>query len=324
MKTIEDIHFYFEQLSDEHKKPFDSLIDPLYDNTDFLLQKPPKFLIDKYKKYQHLPLDDKNPYNMIAYVYQYAMSAAYLHKKWGKKVIRFQNSIVVKQLNDTDTFSLRTEDLNDPLFNNFFVDLGKESEVNGFFVFMNERTMNVMMINAGRGEENTLYSNHSLRLRDGETFAQVVDIAMEDSRRWAIETGTVFAEGAEEDARRQLNFVFSVLFYLQSAIADPDRIDEAPLPKRKAKKVCVSSKKEAIRQAKAYHTILIKTLPQEQREYSDGMSNKEHGMPLTLVRGHYRRQPIGPREFHQRKTIWIKPFWKGEEEIQNKMHIYKV
>lgn len=42
-----------------------------------------------------------------------------------------------------------------------------------------------------------------------------------------------------------------------------------------------------------------------------------------IVRGHYRNQVCGPNR-SERKTIWIAPFWKGDEALAVVQHIYQV
>lgn len=51
----------------------------------------------------------------------------------------------------------------------------------------------------------------------------------------------------------------------------------------------------------------------EIHDYLDGSRKRAAPSVQTLVRGHYRRQAIGAGRA-ERKVIWIKPYWKGDEE----------
>lgn len=330
MHTINDIHFHYEHLTSKQRNAFRELKDPLNDATDFLIDPVPKYIADKTKKYlQYLQDAVKNPslgnpINAITYTFQYAMSAAYLHKKGGKKVIRFQNETVLRQLAETNTFSLLASDLPLPMFESCFIDLGKNGQMLGIFVFFKgDATIDVMVMQ-DTGHGGVGFSNMVLDLNGKNTLEETAQQTINNGKLWAAEQRILLESNWEEMIRSQINMVFSVLLYLNSAISDPERIIETPLPKRNNNKSGINSKKEAIRQANAYHTFLIKTSAHEQKEYAEGVDALKHGMPLTLVRGHYRRQPIGERGREQYKIIWIKPFWKGSEEMQGKMHIYKV
>lgn len=327
MKTIEDIHFHFEQLTSNQKKAFEPMEDPLHENTDFLFNPPSKYIkniIEKFKDFN--PQDPNNPANGAAYAYQYGMSAAYLHKKYGKKVIRFENRTVAQQLDATDALSLRSEDFGRQIFDVYYVETGANQigSVVGFFIIVRGNTIDLQVLTKGE-DNNTGLASFQLNLEEGHLLTEIADKAVNKAQEWAISTGlNTIDEKASDDIRRRINFIFSTLFYIHSAISDPNRIIEVIQPKKKLQAKNLNEKKEAIRQAKTFHSILIKTLPQEQREYLDGVQKNEKGMPLTLVRGHYRRQPIGSRNTQSYKTIWIKPFWRGNEEMSHTTHIYKV
>lgn len=328
MNGIEDIHFQYEQLTPDQQKAFESMADPLHDNTDFLFDPPSKYMKNIAERYKDFdPQDPKNPTNGAAYAYQYAMSAAYLHKKYGKKVIRFENQTVAQQLDSTDALSLRVEDLGPQMFDVYYVETGAKQvgAVLGFFVIIRGNAIDFQILTKGEGNNNVGYGSYQLHLDKGILLSDVADKAVMKAEEWGRMSGLkTIDEKASAEIRKQINFIFSMLFYIHSAVSNPDRIVEAIPAKRKIPTNQTNVKKESIRQAKTFHSILIKTLPHEQREFSEGAKKRESGMPLTLVRGHYRRQLIGSRGAQSYKTIWIKPFWRGSEEMSNTTHIYKI
>jgi hypothetical protein len=328
MIGIEDIHFQYEQLTTDQQKAFESMADPLHDNTDFLFDPPSKYIkniLEKYKGFH--PQDPKNSANGAAYAYQYAMSAAYLHKKYGKKITRFENQTVAQQLDSTDALSLRVEDLGPQMFDVYYVETGAKQvgSVVGFFVIIRGDAIDLQVLTKGEGNNNVGYGSYQLHLGEGTLLSDVADKAVLEAKEWSKKTGlNSIDEKAVSEMRKQINFIFSTLFYIHSAVSNPDRIIETVPAKKKASTNQTNAKKESIRQAKTFHSILIKTLPHEQREFSEGAKKREGGMPLTLVRGHYRRQPIGSRAAQSYKTIWIKPFWRGDEDMADTTHVYKV
>lgn len=328
MNKIEDIHFQYERLTPDQQNAFETMVDPLHDNTDFLFDPPSKYIKNILAKYKNFdPQDPKNPVNGAAYAYQYAMSAAYLHKKYGKKVIRFENQTVAQQLDSTDALSLRSEDLGPQMFDVYYVETGAKQvgSVLGFFVIIRGDAIDLQVLTKGEGNNNVGYGSYQLHLGEGAPLADVADKAVLEAKEWGRTVGlNTIDEKASGEIRKQINFIFSTLFYIHSAVANPDRIAETISAKRKIPINQINTKKESIRQAKIFHSILIKTLPHEQREFSEGAKKREGGMPLTLVRGHYRRQPIGTREKPNYKTIWIKPFWRGNEEMIDATHVYKI
>lgn len=328
MNGIEDIHFQYEQLTPSQQKAFESTTDPLHDNTDFLFDPPSKYMKNIAERYKDFdPRDPKNPVNGSAYAYQYAMSAAYLHKKYGKKVIRFENQTVAQQLDSTDALALRAEDLGPQMFDVYYVETGAKQvgSVLGFFVIIRGEAIDLQVLTKGEGNNNVGYGSFQLHLGNGTLLSDVADKAVLEAEEWSRTIGlNTIDKKASAEIRKHINFIFSTLFYIHSAISSSDRIVEMVPAKRKASMNQTNAKKESIRQAKTFHSILIKTLPHEQREFSEGAKKREGGMPLTLVRGHYRHQSIGSRENPSHKTIWIKPFWRGDEEMADKTHVYKI
>lgn len=314
MKSIEDIHFRYEQLTDEQKNGFNTLANPLMDNTDFLFTPVPKY-VDNITK--QLTEDNRDKINNAIHGYQILMSMAYLHKRTGKKVVKFQNETVIKQLVSTDALTLHARDLGNRPFDTFYIDTKTVGiNIEGLFVqFMGDILYLVVM----KGEQFGMYE----MIFNDDLLSAIADGGVQKAIQWSEKYGVTLPADHISMMRNEINFAMSTLFYLHCAISDANRIVETK-PREHKKDAKINPKKEAIRSSRTYHTFLIKTSVSEQAEYATGEESLKRGVPLTLVRGHYRRQSIGSRESASYKTIWIKPFWRGNEEIADTMHLYKI
>lgn len=314
MKSIEDIHFRYEQLTEEQKSAFNALGNPLMDNVDFLFKPVPKYVNNISKQ---LTDDNRDKLNNAIHAYQILMSMAYLHKKTGKKVVQFQNETVLKQLISTDALTLHARDLGNRPFDTFYVDTKIDSiNIDGLFIqFMDELLYLIVM----KGEEFGMYE----MIFNDNPLSIIVEGGVQKATQWSAKYGVTLSTDHVNMMRNEINFAMSTLFYLHCTISDPNRIVEIK-PKEHKKSAKINPKKEAVRSSRTYHTFLIKTSASEQAEYKTGEESLKRGVPLTLVRGHYRRQSIGSRESSSYKTIWIKPFWRGNEEIADTMHLYKI
>lgn len=314
MKRIEDIHFRYEQLTEEQKSAFNALENPLMDNVDFLFKPVPKYINNISRQ---LTEDNRDKLNNAIHAYQILMSMAYLHKKTGKKVVQFQNETVLKQLISTDALTLHAQDLGNRPFDTFYVDTKTDSiYIDGLFIqFMDELLYLIVM----KGEEFGMYE----MIFDDNPLSTIAEGGVQKAIQWSTKYGVSLSANHIDMMRNEINFAMSTLFYLHCTISDPNRIVETK-PKDHKKSAKINPKKEAVRSSRTYHTFLIKTSVSEQAEYTAGEESLKKEIPLTLVRGHYRRQPIGTREKPNYKTIWIKPFWRGDEEMIDTTHVYKL
>ena len=120
------------------------------------------------------------------------------------------------------------------------------------------------------------------------------------------------------------HLIFSIILYLSSfweykedriiKIFDYDKVKLKHHEKNNPQKF-------AIKRSNAENIIKLKMTEEEITENRrDKLSYKLQY--LFLVRGHWRKQPIGKKEENKHKIKWIKPFWKGEGDLLGKT--YKV
>lgn len=132
------------------------------------------------------------------------------------------------------------------------------------------------------------------------------------------------ATGINFDLTSISHLVFSSLLYLNTFWAQKERVEEKFEYKKLTKNIKKNNnnrnpKKLAVKLANAENLIYLKLKESE----TTSIKSQNQGRVLrnlTLVRGHWRKQPVGPREEKKHKIIWIQPFWKGEGTIQGKTY----
>lgn len=135
------------------------------------------------------------------------------------------------------------------------------------------------------------------------------DVARALSRRLLIN----FGEPVEFDKDTMNNVIDNLAYILAERPEGLDVLEHRPSAKAKRKQgVKNYSKVEYIIQpTRSAHT------PANTGNGSTGIGDKLE--VRTLVRGHYRQQPHGPRKA-LRRTQWIAPFWRGPEDGPISIH----
>jgi len=155
-------------------------------------------------------------------------------------------------------------------------------------------------------KENTRFSQLVIRLENEkeEWYTHYIPVngTIEDSLN---------AVNCTEDEKGTVYRILSIMMYASAFKREKNRFEE-----RKVK----------ARRSKALPSYRINEVKLIQPEYFvTGKADRRNKTQDAYyrVKGHWRSQPFGKREEKKYKTIWIAPFWKGEErELITK--VYKV
>ncbi|MEA2019655.1 MAG: hypothetical protein U9N59_14535 [Campylobacterota bacterium] len=337
------------------KKMFDEIVDE-----SFTIKQNQNLLKDKIELIKQIglyalkqaPINTKDSFQTLNYVNsvefgnqsdrllsQFLYASHYT--KNGKIKIEI-DSFLIEQLNNTKLDNIYINDLLFP-FNSFYLNLN-----NFNYVFSNEnlnidiniKIEGVYVIKNDDDLEFTFLTNHKslnfIRLNFPCDLSKLNDLislysvvkcnSNEELERYRghPDEDEMLAKCASisYDLSELSHLVFSIILYLSSYWNHKkDRIIEkfeySKLKKEHNKKN--NAKKLAIKLANSENIIYLKMTDQETIE---SKQSKEYFTlkNLFLVRGHWRKQPIGKKENNLYKTIWIKPFWKGDGEIVGKRY----
>jgi len=130
-------------------------------------------------------------------------------------------------------------------------------------------------------------------------------------------TGTIeeglLAVNCTEEQKSMVYKILSIMMYAAAFRGEKNRFEERKIKARRSKSL------------PSYKINEVRLIQPEYSGKGRSKSNSKNKVQdaYYIVKGHWRSQPYGKREEKKHKTIWIAPFWKGEErELITK--VYKV
>lgn len=277
-----------------------------------------------------------NTWNVLASSYLYASH----YTNSGKIKIEIEEDLS-KKLLQTKLEGVYFSDIIFP-FNSFYLSVDfmsvlcddmidkSQAKIDGVYIIKSEDKLEITIITSDKysrficlnypiSQDQTidnLISTHStIKTYSYEEMEKVVGHINEDDEIKKI-------DGVDCDCSAVTHLVFSILLYLTSFWNDENKrivqtYDYDNLLKRKNKKI--NSKKFAIKKANAENIIYLNHKKSNQKKslYQNKINNSNK---FFIVRGHWRKQPIGKKNRPETKIIWIEPYWKGEGDIQAKTY----
>lgn len=248
----------------------------------------------------------------------------------GKKFIQISNPSLKEQLFNTDINKMTIDNLHTP-FPCFFVELNlpiispvgnKQVYIlEGAFVEVFEDRIHICTLENNGSKITSPMMTYLDIFKGQDIYSQIERIANDFTKDYPQELKALDSvKKHDHHIISVLTKIFSVLFYLDYAEKEKrEKIREVDEWKPYRKKLSTFSKKTNIKRAKALHYIKL----EGSLNNSTGTNNGTKQTKMTLVKGHWRRQPYGTKEEKLHKVIWIKPFWKNlDEEKENVVHEY--
>lgn len=260
----------------------------------------------------------------------------------GKKYVKIVDETLKEELFNTDIDKMTLNDLNLP-FDTFYVELGHEYsfdtgnskirvKIEGAFIQSFNDWIEVISLETYNGLPTPVLTYCSI-FKDIPIKDQIIKIAdgiFESSYSQVFSKSSKTAiDKFEIGLISNIVKLFSVLFYLDYAqrelkLSIVEKNEWKPFANAIARGKVTQFNAKRIT---AYHYINLSSNRKstDNRDLSPSKSGHKQ-TKMTLVRGHWKRQPYGSRHQDQVfKTIWIKPYWKNlYYEASEEMHVYKI